>query len=118
MDEKASIGGLLRTILGIFGDDALIRQAAEFTIGSHQTGFVVELFPSDTSLKSTVENGPIPGRYFFLASDGSVEGEVIIFVAQGVLSFIEYASCPDQEPDEWPEPSQLVLGDSDGLALE
>lgn len=103
--------------MGMLGDSALNRQAEDFTLGEQQTRFIVELVPSAMSEKSAIENGPVPGQYFFLPNDGLLEGEVIIFVARGVLDFIEYARYSEEMPDEWPELSRLIPGDAEGVAL-
>lgn len=38
-----------------------------------------------------------------------IGGDVILFVDDGQLSYLEYVSYTDETPKEWPRPSQLSL---------
>ncbi|NYE94234.1 hypothetical protein FHU41_000455 [Psychromicrobium silvestre] len=99
-------------ILERLGDDALIGQAADFELSEHEVKSIVRILPSDVSLKSTLSNCPVPGRYFSRFDDGSPEGEVIVFVRDGMLNFIVYSWYRDEMPADWPLPVRLLFEDS------
>jgi hypothetical protein len=53
--------------------------------------------------KAKVPDGPIPGRFPVRGSAGSHTGEILVWVADGRISGLEYAWFTDEPPTRLPD---------------
>jgi hypothetical protein len=56
-----------------------------------------------------VADGPIPVRALVEGPQGSIEGEILIWVRDGYLSGLEFAWVSDEAPDAMPSPDQVKV---------
>jgi hypothetical protein len=54
-----------------------------------------------------IPDGPLPVRAVACGTDGTLLGELLVWVSGGYLSAIEYAWYTDAAPTELPAPNQL-----------
>lgn len=71
--------------------------------------FVLDIFVAAEVAPSSAGAGPIPTRVLVLGDQGDPLGEVIVWVADGYLSGLEYAWFTDDPPSALPNPDQLVV---------
>lgn len=71
--------------------------------------FVFDLAVLAEVAPSSAGPGPIPTRVLVLGDQGDPLGEVIVWVADGYLSGLEYAWFTDDPPSGLPNPDQLVV---------
>lgn len=75
------------------------------------TEFVLDLFVVGEITPSSVGSGPIPTRVLARSDCGALLGEVIVWVADGYLSGLEYAWFTNDAPTFLPSADQLALAD-------
>lgn len=63
---------------------------------------------------STAPDGPVPGRVWAYAEDGSALGTLLLWVADGFLSAVEYGWVTDDAPTALPPVAALKDLDVDG----
>jgi hypothetical protein len=71
--------------------------------------FVLDLVVPAEVGPSLAGPGPIPTRVLVLGNQGDPLGEVVVWVADGYLSGLEYAWFTDDPPSALPNPAQLVV---------
>jgi len=105
-DERALLGA----VLGLKPFDGRLQLEAQLNhvavIGG--SPFQLDLIVVGELPTSSVRTGPIPTRAVVVDGVSQPTGEVIVWVADGYLSGLEYAWFADETPDRLPDPRQLV----------
>lgn len=71
---------------------------------------LLDLGVLDSIGTSPCPDGPIPVRVFVGDSDEQTEGEILVWVAGGYLSGLEYAWFTDDVPESFPPAERLRFG--------
>jgi hypothetical protein len=88
------------------GAEALGAQVPLARVTAGITTFL-DLAVAGEAPASAFRHGPIPGRAFIEDADGEYEGEVLVWVADGYLSGLEFASVMDERPTGMPEADRV-----------
>jgi hypothetical protein len=107
LDEKVRLAAA-EVIRAAAVDDAgsLLDQLSETRVLRGPVTFL-ELSVPPSAPRSTVPDGPLPGRVFVVDGTGQPSGEIIVWIEHGYLSALEYAWYTDEPPEEWPSPGDL-----------
>lgn len=113
-NEKALLGFLLRPDFP--GVKELRNQvAATSVLGSADPESVsLTLSVAQEAVAAPFPDGPVPGRVWAYAKDGSALGTLLLWVTDGFLSAVEYGWVTDEAPDALPTVSALKDLDVDG----
>ena len=106
---------VIRTILcraKIRGTRVLLDQL-ERAMVSHSTEWVLNVAAAGGS--SELPSGPFPARTLIKSSAG-YHGEIIVWIADGLVSGLEYAWIGDKPPMRWPRPEEIdVVSEAGGI---
>lgn len=109
-DEKA----VIRTVLGrasIRGSSLLLDQLDRAVV-SHSAEWIIHVAFPDTRHGSPLPDGPFPARAF-VSSYAAYQGEVIVWITDGLVSGLEFAWIGDEPPRRWPRPEEIdVVSDA------
>lgn len=109
MTEDAEIAEILAWIVEFVGDENLINQIEKFNVGERESDFIVEIILSQDAPRSNFQDGPLPGRFIESDPENEYLGEILIWISDGFISAIEYASISDSSLRRWPKASNLHL---------
>ena len=106
LSEHAALIWVLRELPDRREAELLHAQSLAATVhGGPLTMRELTIPPSHAPVASP--DGPLPVRAFAYDDDGTLLGELLVWVSNGYLSAIEYAWYTDLAPSELPAPSQL-----------
>jgi hypothetical protein len=88
--------------------DELVAQVDGATVAGGLP-MLLDLRTDSSSPAATCADGPTPVRAFVEGPDGTLKGEVMVWVKNGRLSGLEYAWYTDEQPDQFPDPAQIRL---------
>jgi len=109
LSEHAVVLWVLRALPDRGEAELLYAQSTAATVhGGPLTMRELTIPPSQVS--APIPNGPLPVRAVAYDEDGTLLGELLVWVSDGYLSAIEYAWYTDSAPTELPAPSQLRQG--------
>jgi hypothetical protein len=113
-NEKALVEFLLRPDFP--GVKELRKQVSATTVlgSAHPESLSMTLSVAQEAKASPCPDGPVPGRVWAYAKDGSALGTLLLWVTDGFLSAVEYGWVTDEAPDELPLVSALKDLDVDG----
>jgi hypothetical protein len=69
----------------------------------------LELVTSRTTPSAPAKDGPVPIRALVDGDNGTVDGEVLVWVTDGRLAGLELAWFTEEPPDAMPEPGRVRL---------
>jgi hypothetical protein len=75
---------------------------------SHSTPWILDIKPKPGGPGVDLPNGPFPARAY-VPSKSAYQGEIIVWIADGHLSGLEYAWVTDDPPTRWPRPDELEV---------
>lgn len=73
-------------------------------------GWVLDVDIPGSELRSSLPDGPFPGRVF-VPNSVEYRGEIIIWITDGKISGLEYAWITDQPPTRWPHLDEIQIVD-------
>ena len=85
----------------------LYRQTGGLLASIGDSPCFVELTVADQSLAIDLSDGPLPIRTLANGSDEQPLGEVLVWIASGLLSALEFGWVTEDRPEEFPTPQQL-----------
>ncbi|RDH74897.1 hypothetical protein DVS77_30045 [Mycolicibacterium moriokaense] len=77
---------------------------------SQRTPWILDITTPNTAPGSSLPNGPFPANAF-VPSRLAYQGEILIWIAGGHLSGLEYAWVTDEPPTRWPRPDEMEVVD-------
>ncbi|MFI6171158.1 hypothetical protein ACIBCN_30565 [Nocardia sp. NPDC051052] len=84
------------------GRDELLVQLGTASAAPTSAKWIIDIKVSADVPKIDISNGPLPvGANVF--SEGDYQGEILVWVTDGLLSGLEYAWVTDEFPAEWPD---------------
>jgi hypothetical protein len=75
---------------------------------SEPTAWILDVKPSDIRGAAGLPDGPFPARAF-VPSNAAYQGEIIVWIANGHVSGLEYAWITDEPPTRWPRPYEMEI---------
>lgn len=86
----------------------ILLEELDSALVSHSTAWVLDVKVSDSAARADLPDGPFPARAY-VPSKAAYRGEIIVWIAQGHLSGLEYAWVSDQPPARWPRPDEMEV---------
>ena len=107
----ASERSVLELILSVSftGSQELIRQLQRARVGGGLPTLLDIVIEGEPPQRSPCSDGPVPVRAFVEADDGTPEGEILVWVSDGVLAGLEYAWVTDTPPAAFPPRHKVRL---------
>jgi hypothetical protein len=75
---------------------------------STEPGWVLDVDNPGSELRSSMPDGPFPGRVF-VPNSVEYQGEIIIWITDGKISGLEYAWITGEPPSRWPRPDEIQI---------
>ncbi|MFD6155196.1 hypothetical protein ACFWF7_16050 [Nocardia sp. NPDC060256] len=86
----------------LLGRDELLAQLDTATAAPTTAKWIIDITVSPGAAKADISDGPLPvGARVFDGSD--YQGEILVWVTDGLLSGLEYAWVTDVSPTHWPD---------------
>lgn len=87
---------------------AILREQAESARVVEPSATMLDIEVPDTATRSSLPDGPVPGRAFYDRDDEAVS-EILLWLRSGLLIGFEQAWYTDDPPTEWPPASDLEI---------
>ena len=102
--------GVIRSILSqadIRGSGPLIADL-DGALVANETAWILDVEVSNKGQGSDIPNGPFPAQAF-VPNSAEYQGEVIIWIADGHISGLEYAWVSSDPPTRWPRADEMEV---------
>jgi hypothetical protein len=105
-EERAVIGAILSTP-GVQCPDAVLAELDNALV-AHGTTWILDVRMPAAVAVLDYPDGPLP-VCAFVTKDGGYQGEIIVWITDGQISGLEFASVTDDPPRRWPRPAEMEL---------